>query len=307
VDYSFPDKNGKPFVVRGFANFPLEVASALAGVKPSIHVWYDQPDRAYLEELSAAFGWEILEVKKSSGSADGSRQELILGPNKKAVQEASRTWYHPYINPGEFLGYPLCCVERFREWSSWVRRVLHSGDFTDVIRHSFQGTKNKKGLPFVGNDLFYCYSRHWRPGDDDTRRSIENLNPGLDMATMNLITWHPCSYRCEETKKRGTATFNYLAAHAPELAARIKACLAKPVIVWDWARFAVLRGTMPKAGVVKYEAVQPPFAPLDDKTLALLKRGDELRATKDSVTVYAKGKKIGAFTDGAMLLDFSGK
>lgn len=304
MDYQYPSKMGEKVTVPGWANLPIEAAAALAGVKPAIHVWVEKSDLPKLEQLAAGFGWELLAVKKSSSGSNGPRREFILGPDKTAVAEASRTWYHPHINPGEFLGYPPCCVERFREWSAWVRRVLKSGDFTDVIRHSYQGTRGKTDLPFVNNDLFYCYSRHWRPGDDDTRRAIEDLNPGLDMATMNFITWHPCSYKCKESQRRGDATWRYIVNAVPELAAKIKLCLARPVVVWDWAHFAVLRGKTKRAGAVAYEAVQPPFSPLPDKDIAALKNGDEVRAEKDGVVVYKKGKKT-ASLKGAMLLDFS--
>lgn len=305
MDYDFRLGKGRSFMVRGWANLPVELVGALAGVKPALHAWIEAGDEEYLRELCAAFRFE-LNIFARSEFQGRTRLEAILGPDKTAVRKAAACWNHPSLNPGPYLGYPPCCVAFFRDWSSWARTKVGKRGFIDILPRVFANSNPPGGFSFLLNDAFYCYSRHWGEGDDERRRAVGERNPGIDLASLNILSWHPCSYHCAASLAAGRKIWSVMRAVVPELAAQAGACLGKPVLFWDWSRYAVLKGECPEQGECVYSGIAPPFSLAGENDLALLRSGDRLLVRKDrSLCVYKCGTLVGAFRNKPpLLLDF---
>ncbi len=299
MEYEFKLPAGKSFAVKSWGNLAVEHAASLAGVKPVIHCWIQDADQDYVKRLCAAFGLRSL-VYTRQGQPGAERLGIMLGRDEALLAEAARVWTSPRSNPGPQLGYPACCSEFYCAWLD----DPSSASGPDVIALIFKNTSSPRKLPFLLNDVYYHYSRRGKPTDGDRREALSRLNAGLDMNVLNVLPWHPCSYRCKASLAAGRKIWATMLKTSPPLAATIKASLARPVVFWDWDRFAALEGAS-APGALAYAAITRPYSALDAAESALLKAGDRLKHRAGrSLEVWSGKRKLGEFP-GAFLLDFA--
>ncbi len=299
MEYEFKLPNGKSFAVKSWGNLAVELSAALADVKPVIHCWIQDADQDYVKSLCAAFGLRSL-VYTKQGNPGFERLGVMLGKDESLLAETARVWTSPRSNPGPQLGYPACCSEFYCKWLD----DPSSATGPDVIALIFENTSSPRKLPFLLNDAYYHYSRRGQPSDGDRREAMSRLNAGLDMNVLNVLPWHPCSYRCEASLKAGRKIWATMLKTAPALAAAIEPRLARPVVFWDWDRFAALEGKS-GPGSLAYSAIVPPLSALGAAESALLKAGDRLKHKSGrSLEVWTGKRKLGELP-GAFLLDFA--
>lgn len=299
MEYEFKLPDGRTFAVQSWGNMAVELAGSLAGVKPVIHCWVQESEQAYIARLCEAFGLRSL-VYARQGEPGSQRLGTMLGKDQALLEETARVWTMTRSNPGPQLGYPACCSKFYCGWLD----DPSSEKGPDVISLIFKNTSSPRKLPFLLNDVYYHYSRRGKPTDNDRRAALEKLNAGLDMNVLNVLPWHPCSYRCAASLEIGRKVWATMQSSAPALAATIGARLARPVIFWDWDRFAALEGKS-AAGSVAYSRIAPPLAALGAAESELLKAGDRIKHRSGrSLEVWKGGKKLGELPD-AFLLDFA--
>jgi hypothetical protein len=298
MEYEFKLPGGRTFAVKSWGNLAVELAASLAGVKPVIHCWVQESDQDYVKSLCAAFGLRSL-VYTRQGAAGAQRLGIMLGRDAAALEKIARVWESPRSNPGPQLGYPACCSEFYCAWLD----DPSSENGPDVIARIFANTAAPHKLPFLLNDVYYHYSRRGKPSDGERREALSKLNAGLDMNVLNVLPWHPCSYRCEASLRAGRKIWATMLKTAPALAATIAAHLARPVVFWDWDRFAAIEGKS-APGSLDYSAIARPLAPFGAAESSLLKAGDRLKHRSGrSLEVWSGKSKLGELT-GAFLLDF---
>ncbi len=299
MDYEFRLPAGKTFLVKGWGNLPIELLAALSRVKPVIHCWVEEEDRGYLENLCSAFGLRYLVYSQASHGQGPPRLGVMLGEEQARLKEAAAAWDRPRSNPGELLGYPPCCTRAY-----WSNNYQADSGRDDVLLDVYRNTSEPRRLPFLLNNAFYLFSRPWGNGDAQRREEICRRNPGLDMNSMNVIPWHPCSFRCQESLGKAQAIWRTMLAVLPGLSAVLKACLSKPVLFWDWSRFAVLKGSCEKERNCSYSGIQPPFSLLEPGILELLKAGNRL-VKERGWEVWRDSKRLGALPGKPVLLEFT--
>lgn len=302
MDYPLRLPDGREVVVPGWGNLPIELVAALSGAKPALHCWAQAADLPYLRDLARQAGLAMREFSREGHASEG-RSEVMLGRTPGAVDEAIATWCRPGVNPGPELGYPECCVRRYQDWIEDASRP------PDIVRRALGRTPRPARLPFLLNNVFYCYSRVWKEEDAGRRGALDRLNPGLDLNALNVVTWHPCSYRCAASLRKARRTWRTLSRAMPAHAALLRRCLARPVLFWDWDRYAVLQGRSDGRGTVRYSGVQPPFSPLDPRTAGLLREADRVKVAAGGAVELRKGSARLAVLreDPPVLLDFADK
>lgn len=295
VELSLP---GGPLRVPRLGNLPIEVLALLAGVKPVIHAWASEADLPAFDELCRRLRLEKLVFPRASGSRGAGRLGVLIGRDAAALERTARLWDGEYFNPGRSLGYPACCT-RFYYTHVVARKGL------DLVQSIHRHTRGKASLPFLLNDVFYLYSRVPSVQAGARRQKLFAKNPGLDLDLLNLIPWHPCSYRCPASLKKAAAIWKTARKVAPGLAEALRACLGRPVVFWDWSRFAVLRRR--PGPDLSYAAVEPPFSLLEAKLSARLKDADRIKVTPAGLELW-KGPRRAGLLGGApapVLLDFT--
>ena len=298
---------GGTFPVRGWGNLPIELLAALAGEKPVTHCWIDEGDLPYVGELSKAFGLGHLVFGRQDSERGGIRLEVLIGRDPADLKACADIWHVPGKNPGGLLGYPSCCVDEYWKWHK-RHPNCDEPDYVDIITWAFDRTSPRpERIPFLINNVLYLYSRRWATSGPAKREEIFRRNPGLDMDVMNVVPWHSCRYDCPESIRKAKAVWLTALKTAPKLAAMLKTCLARPVLFWEWPRFAVLKGKPDDAGGFVYEGVQPPFSLLEPELLALVKRGVRARADGDGRAALfdAAGKELALPGERPLLLGFS--
>ena len=93
----------------------------------------------------------------------------------------------------------------------------------------------------------------------------------------------------------------------PEHALALRSCLARPVVFWDWTRFAVLKGAGDGPGRWRYDGLQPPYSLLEPELEERLRRGDRIEeASGGKLAVFKGGRRLGALpgNPAPILLDF---
>jgi hypothetical protein len=295
---------GRPAVeLKNWGNLPIELLAHAAGVKEVTQCWLQEADAPYLDQLKAGLGLEALVYTKTGGDGQPVRLGVMVGQDKSLLQAAADAWQAPRSNPGPNLGYPVCCSEFY---CSWIDDRHSGAGREDVVFRIARATKDRRAMPFLLNDAYYLYSRPWSEGEPERREALYRANPGLPTNLLNVVPWHPCSYRCPAALDKAQKIWAVMQSQLPQLAGILKSCLARPVIFWDWDKFAALKGVCDDEGSCTYTSVQPPFAALDPKVAALLRSGDQLRTLKSgALTVYKSGKKLGELPAPAVLLDFA--
>lgn len=282
---------GRPLRVPRLGNLPIEVLALMSGVKPVIHCWAGEADLPALDELCRRLRLKRFVFR------EGKRLGVLLGRDAAALNRTARLWGGEYFNPGRGLGYPPCCT-RFYSTHVVAKRGL------DLVQSIFRHTRGKGPLPFALNNVFYLYSRVPAVQSGARRQKLFARNPGLDLDLLNLLPWHPCSYRCKPSLKKAAAIWRTARKAGPELAEALRACLARPVVFWDWDRFAVL-ARRPGPGL-SYAAVAPPFSSLEPRLLSRLKSADRVESTPQGLILWSGPRRLCPLggSPAPILLDF---
>ncbi len=302
MDYKFKIAGRESVLVRGWGNIQIELIAAMAGVKPVLHCWIDEADLPYLTDLAARLS---LKHHVYSRSGTGTLHfGVMVGKRLADLKETAKIWDTPSANPGPQLGYPVCCSQFYCE--SYCN-AQEGNPALDCIHHTARNTPPGKGLSFLLNDVFYFYSRKGHPSDSGRREEIGRKNRGLNMDIMNVIPWHPCSYRCPQSLAKARAIWAQMLSVLPEHARALRACLARPVVFWGWSRFAVLKGSRQNAGRWQYDGLLPPYSLLETELEDLLRRGDRLESTAAGrLSVFKGRRRLGTLPGkpAPLLLDF---
>lgn len=276
-----------PFALRSIGNLPVEVAAALAGAKPAIQSQIHEADLGYIDSLCAHLGWNKLEHSRQDGQIG-----LMLGRDPRALEAAARAWEGGRA-PGVTLGYPDCCVDFYRPRAE------------DFVRNARANTaRPDEPLPFLLNDAFYLFSRRWDADAGVRRRRIAERNPGLDLNALNVLPWHPCSYRCPQSLRRAKLVWSAMGRYLPALRPLIKETLAGPVLYWSWDRVAALSAEPAGPGRWRLAGLRRPLSLLEPRAERLLSQGGELRA-REGVVELRRGARVLARWNDAVLLGFS--
>lgn len=292
---------GRPAArIPAWGNLPVELMAALAGVKPVVHAWIDGAEQARIEEMAAALGLKSLVYSKGGPGSGASRVGMMIGADPARLQACAEVWDKPMNNPGEHLGYSACCVKAFWDWNPRFDRKAP----LDCIIVALKKTKDRSQLPWLLNDAYYLYSRPWSQEDVDRREKMTRANPEWPLDLLNVNAWHPCSYDCAESLEKAAKTYEMIAKHLPALALKLAPALRRPVVFWDWHRFAALEGEADGKGGASFKAIAPPASLLEPELLARLKAGDRVTTEGEGTLAVWKGKKKVGALDGAWLLSF---
>lgn len=302
MDYKFKIAGREPVLVKGWGNFQIELIAAMAGVKPALHCWISEEDLPYLAGLADSLSLRHLVYTRTGPGSQ--RIGVMVGKRLEDLEETAAVWNKPQSNPGPQLGYPSCCSRFYCDsyYDPQEREVS-----LDCIHHTARNTPPGKGLSFLLNDVFYSYSRKGSALEAPRREAIFKMNQPLNMDVMNVIPWHPCSYRCKPSLVAARAIWKMMLQVLPEHALSVRAHLARPVVFWDWTRYAVLKGSRRDDGRWHYEGLQPPKSLLEPDVAALLLRGDQLQEEPAGRLVVFKGRRrLGALKGkpAPLLLDF---
>jgi len=295
VSYRLRLPGREPVEVPSWGNLAIELVAERAGVKPAVQAWIDESDRPVIARLARELDLATLEHARN-----GERIGVMLGKRPGDLELAAGEWAKPDSNPGVALGYPDCCSTAYKLWH---HSNQHDASYPDIVFTVAEKTTGLRGLPAALNDLFYFFSRNRSPDAEPRRRRLEQLNAGLDLNGLNLIGWHPCSYRCKNSLAVAAKIRAALETLLPELAAVQRLCLSRPVLFWDWDRFAALKGAW-RGEDFFYEKVAPPFGALDAKTSDILRRGDRIKASEKTVEVLKGDESLAVYGRGALFLDF---
>lgn len=302
MDYKFKLAGREPLLVKGWGNFQIELIAAMAGVKPVLHCWIDEEDLPYLAGLADALSLKHLVYTRAG--AKSQRLGVMVGKRQEDIEETARIWNTAPTNPGPHLGYPDCCS---RFYCDHYINAAESDPPLDCIHNIARNTPRGKGLSFLLNDVFYFYSRKGHANEAPQREALCKKNRGLNMDIMNVIPWHPCSYRCEPSLAKARAIWKTMLQVLPEHALTLRTCLARPVLFWDWTRFAVLNGSRRDDGRWHYEGLKPPHSLLESELESLLLRGDRLEEASGGRLIVFKGRRrLGELkgNPAPLLLDF---
>lgn len=302
MDYKFRVPGREPVLVKGWGNIQIELLAAMAGVKPVLHCWIDEADLPYVSSLAASLSLKHLVYNRAGPGTQ--KLGVMIGKRPEDLAETAAIWDRPRSNPGPQLGYPPCCSKFYCDA---YFDAQPADPPLDCIHHAAANTPAGGKLSFLLNDVFYFYSRKGHPEDSARRETICRKNRGLNMDIMNVIPWHPCSYRCPESLAKGRAIWATMLQALPEHALALRSCLARPVVFWDWTRFAVLKGAAEGPGRWRYDGLQPPYSLLEPELEERLRRGDALEAAAGGRLDVFKGKRrLGALpgSPAPILLDF---
>lgn len=219
-----------------------ELAALLTGQKKVIFLNYSQKNGdifRFCDELKLKY---LSPFELNRTVLDRSRKPLLIGFDEKALKLARAASRDPVsFEWGMSLGYPECCVKSYIAWKKTSAK--------DIVSYIYGNTVDRSRLPFELNNVYNYFSRGITYGpkmnakaraDSRDFEKINATNRELELSSLQVISWHPCSYNCAESARKGQVIYKFLTHYVPEFAARRKELLSKPVVFLDKFKFLTL-------------------------------------------------------------------
>lgn len=285
-----------------------DLAALLIGAKPVLYTDFSADSWPYIRELCGALKLKYLMPEAVYGRTGfkavpkSGKRMLLIGKNLKALKEAAKSWLRSPTDPawGLLLGYPECCVKAYIEWRSVA-------DTTDLVNFTLGRSRKKERFYFGLNNVFNYFSRlTGKPADMADFARIRAANKDLDLAALQVISWHPCAYDCGPSVKLAGEIFDFLLHHLPGRAAELKSLLARPVLFRDKYEYLTLDGRA-KNAEIRYIGIARPAGLLPEAITRKIADGNVLRAGKDRVTVFDGSRPLYEITSARpfSLLNFT--
>lgn len=278
-----------------------ELAALLTGQKKVVFLNYF-PKNGEIFKFCDNFKLKYLPPFELNRTAlDQTRKPLLIGFDEKALKLARAASRNPVSYEwGISLGYPECCVRSYIAWKKTSKK--------DIVSYIYGNTADKSRLPFELNNVYNFFSRGITYGpkmsgkaraDSRDFAKVNAVNREMELSSLQIISWHPCTYHCAESVRKGEEIYKFLAHYVPGFAAQRKETLSKPVVFFDKFEFLTLDAPVIKKGAgvteIAFGKVSQPFSVLKhERTLA----GIKIKNSK----VVSPGIK-GNFKE-ALLLDF---
>ncbi|MFA6030873.1 MAG: hypothetical protein WC969_13525 [Elusimicrobiota bacterium] len=304
-----------------------DLFGVLAGVKPVLYTDVLPSEEVYIRDLCRALGLRWLKPERPSGKHFHFQKKAMFLVGRRAgdLAAAARCWRGLLAPPaggprgpsaslrnnfdwGCWLGYPECCVRAYLRWRDERDAGAASAD---LVRATAEATPAGGPLPFLLNDVFNHFSLLSTAARAQDKRRYERfiaLNRGLMLPSLNAVSWHPCTYRCEESLYKAGVVYGLMRRYAPDWARRIREGLARPVLHFGKYEFAVFedaRSRRGPAGALRVRAgkLRAPRSLLSPGLRTRLTRagGFELRAG-----ALVVGGKAVARPEPPLWLDFRG-
>jgi len=202
---------------------------------------------------------------------------LIIGLNKKIVTKLYKIIQVHNAEPeaGILLGYPECCIQSY---SKWKRKI-------SIIKYVLSNTKNiTQKFPFYTNNLFNFSSRPYINHKllSEFMKTNNHLFPYLDFNP--IISWHPCSYYCSESIKRGKKIYEFMKIYLPKMAESKKQILSSTFLFLDDFELLAVNGNENiKNNYIMFELneILPyPKTIISNKVISKLTKGIIIKANK---------------------------
>jgi len=282
---------GRLIALRDYDPGLSDLAGLLIGAKPVLYTDFEPASWDYIRVLCAELKLHYIFPEELYGSrgfkavpASGKRM-LLIGRGLKDVKRAAESWHRSPTDPawGVLLGYPECCVKAYIAW----RAVAET---TDLVNFTFAATAEKGRLDFTLNNIFNYFSRlTGTPADRAAFDRLRAANKALDIAALQIISWHPCSYNCAQSARLGGEIFRFLAEYLPERARELKLALARPVLFGGKYSYAALDGRA-SGGTARYAGLLSPRSLLPGAARKVLERNDTLSAAGGRALAWKSSK-----------------
>ncbi|MBU2572815.1 MAG: hypothetical protein KKH28_01895 [Elusimicrobia bacterium] len=316
------DKNGfilltrplAPGVSRLRVNDPTfsDLAGVLTGVKPVTYTDCLPESLPALKELCEKLKLKYLLPEKIFGRQGGhfgagrQKEMVLIGKNPEQLAAAAKAWS---VSTTEApwalsLGYPQCCVKAFIKW---FRDGDRRKSRDELVRRIFSNTGGGETLDFRLNNVWNYFSRidFKTPGDCLRHSRILDANKKLDLPSLHIISWHPCSYSCAASGEKAGIIFSFLKRHCPAYAGELENRLARPVLFFGKYEYLVLDGRFSNP-VMRYRAAPEPRSLLNPKIRRLIVCCDTLKQERSALDFYRNGKRVfSSGVPGPLFLNFS--
>ena len=282
-----------------------DLAGVLTGVKPVTYTDCSPEKVPQLKELCEKTGlkWLLAEkfLEREIPHLRPGKRVFLIGRDIKTLRAAARAWKDPKNNErwAGMLGYPECCIRLFSKWLETMGRG------PDLVEMAFYKTGKKEKLDFRLNNVCNYSSRihHDIPVDWRNYGKYTRLNREYIFHAMHVIGWHPCSYDCRESLKKGAVIFSFMKHYAPDYAAALAAALAKPVLFWDKFRYAFIDGRLAGGRIVS-PAVSWPRSLLDAKSYRSVALSEEITAGNGKTGFFRDGRPLFISSLSPLVLNF---
>jgi len=273
-----------------------DLAGVLTGMKPVTYTDCAPHRLAYLTGLCRKLKLETLFVEEFLGRQaphfNNDKKMIFIGRERAILEKAAKAWLHCSTDGewGRLLGYPDCCARAFADW--YNESALRDPR-PEIITRILLNTKKRPALDFRLNNLWNYFSRmdFNDPKDCSSYRKMLDMNREMDLPSLHVISWHPCSYDCARSREKAGVMFSFMRHHAPGYAAALENMLARPALFWDKFRYAVLEGSV-SGNRLEYAAVLPPKTLLSEKMYKLLACCDSVKTGKERTGFYRAGKAV---------------
>lgn len=186
-----------------------------------------------------------------------------LGLIKKVAELENNIDLEKEYRLGIVFGYPLCCVESYRNTLSKTGKVSTPHDI-------YRNTRGR--MSFLTNNIFLESAFKDRP---------------------RLVSYIPCSYNCHKSIMDARVLFRILREKHPILANEIKNLLTCPILYINLNNVFVFKGLMNKQKMISYQKIltyckSPEF----NQLYSNLKHGNKIRIDNRKLHIYLNDNSI---------------
>lgn len=252
-----------------------------------------------IENFCKEFGLKLIFMKEGKNFKNKKVYDFLIGKNINKMIEAKKLFLNnKVLEWGEYLGYPRCCVEKFKEWNKLSQSSKRYITLIEFIVNSTNQSKNLLNNPikFYMNNITNFYSRKLCAIKSLTKNAnkYQNINRNIICKGIDLegfIIWHPCSYFCKESYKKAKKIADFMKEYIPEIYYIRKIIHSKPVVFKNDFEFVLLDGKAVKENngiVINYKGIYPfPKTLISKKDLNLIKKFNQIVIKNDN-RIYPK-------------------
>lgn len=275
-----------------------DLAALLCGEKDVLYFQLSSKyEKNKIEELCKEFKLKMLFMKEAKNFSNNKVYDFLIGKDIDKMKEAKKLFIeNKTIEWGVYLGYPICCVEKFKKWN----QLSQKSKYINLIEFIYNNMKNNRNLnkeiKFYLNNITNFYSRKLCAIKSLTKKINKYLeinrkiiSNGVDLE--GFIPWHPCNYFCKESIKKAKNIADFMKKHIPEIYAVRKIIHSKPIVFKDDFEFVLLNGKVSKIGkeiIINYNNVfNIPKTLIKKEDLNLIKKFNKI-IIKEMGNIYPK-------------------
>lgn len=265
-----------------------EIVALYFDLRPLARIGVSFQQLKVLKELCPGLGLKLLTIE--SYGPNKNHPLLLISKSEKKLK-AHYTLEKKYAGDpilGKHLGYPTCCIEKFKKNKKFRKNKL-------ILIKTLLDTKGK--LNFHLNYFYNFESRKFN------YEEFNRISSSYRLRNMYLIPHTPCSFNCRNSVEYAEKLSNILKLYLPKYYGKMIFFLKKPILYFSNFVFFPLIGKMNNNSLTYHSFIKI-HDNLPIRIVELLERGNLIKEEDNFIKIFKNSHYIDTLPLGIKLFNF---